>query len=109
MGEEERIIKATIRGLSRTIILWLLQRERMSGYRVTMEMRRITGQPYTSGVVYPILYELEKKRLITGEWIQKGKRKLKYYSITDEGKKVLNNIRSTLEKPIKDVLIDLLK
>lgn len=109
MSGEERLVKATIRGLSRAIILWLLQREGMSGYRVTEEMRRITGQPYTPGVIYPLLYELERKRLIIGEWMQKGRRKLKYYSITDEGRKVLDNIRNALEKPVKDLLMNLIE
>ncbi len=109
MGEEEGLVKATIRGLSRVAILWLLSREGMSGYRVTKEMRRMTGQPYTSGIIYPLLYELENKRLIIGEWLQKGKRKLKHYSITDEGRKVLRNIRSALEKPVKDILMDLIE
>ncbi|MBS7652292.1 PadR family transcriptional regulator [Candidatus Bathyarchaeota archaeon] len=109
MSGEERLVKATIRGLSRAIILWLLLGEGMSGYKLTKEMRRITGQPYTPGVIYPLLYELEEKRLIIGEWMQKGRRKLKHYSITDEGRKVLNNIRGALEKPIKDLLMDLIE
>ncbi|MBS7637396.1 PadR family transcriptional regulator [Candidatus Bathyarchaeota archaeon] len=107
MNGEEELIRATIRGLSRAIILWLLLREGMSGYRLTKEMRRITGHPYTPGAIYPLLYELERKRLIIGEWIQKGRRKLKHYSITEEGRKVINNIRGALEKPVKDLLMDL--
>lgn len=36
----------------------------MSGYGLTKEVRRVTGYPYTPGAIYPLLYELERKRLI---------------------------------------------
>jgi len=109
MSEDEELIQATIRGLSRSIILWLLEQKRLSGYRITKELKRITGQKYTSGVVYPILYDLEERGLITGEWEQKGRRRIKYYSITSEGKNVLNHIRKLLEMPVREVLYDLLR
>ena len=76
---EEELIQATIRGLSRAIILWLLSQKRMSGYKVNKELEKITGQHFTSGVSYPLLYELEEKRLIAGEWEKKGRRSIKYY------------------------------
>jgi PadR family transcriptional regulator PadR len=107
-SEEEELIQATIRGLSRSIILWLLDQKRMSGYMITKELKKITGQQYTSGGVYPILYELEERELITGEWEQRGRRRIKYYSISEEGKKVLNHIRGLLEKPVRVVLHDFL-
>jgi len=108
-AEEEDLIQATLRGLNRAILLWLLDQKHMSGYMVTKEIRRITGQHYSSGGVYPLLYGLEEKGFIKGEWKQRGRRRIKYYSITEKGQKMLNNIRSLLEMPIRGVLKDLLR
>lgn len=71
-------------------------------------MQRLTGQRFTVGVIYPILYELEEKGFITGRWQEKGRKRIKYYSITEEGTKILESLRENLEGPIKGVLRHLL-
>jgi len=105
---EENLIRATLRGLSRAIILWLLSKRPMSGYKITKEITRLTERKFTSGVVYPLLYELEEKGFIAGKWLQKGRRRIKYYSITEEGEEILRNIRKLFEKPLREVLQSLL-
>ena len=80
----------------------------MSGYRITKEMRRLTGRSFSSGVVYPLLYELEERGLITGEWVQRGRRRIKHYSITEKGSNLLNRLRELFEMPVREVLRDLL-
>lgn len=41
------------------------------------------------GLVYPILRELEKEGLVTGEWIgENNKKTIRMYNITDQGKSV---------------------
>ena len=82
VGLERDIIKCTIRGLNRVVILWLISRNPMSGYHVIKELERLTGHKFHSGVVYPLLYEMEENNLITGKWSQKGRRKIKYYQLT---------------------------
>jgi len=72
-------------------------------------MKRITGQKQSVGSIYSLLYEFEERGLITGEWTQRGKRKIKNYTITDIGRTMLKNIKKVLEMPVRDVLIDLLK
>lgn len=109
MAEIERdLIKATLRGFSRSIILWLVTEKPRSGYEIVKEMKRLTGQHFHSGVVYPLLYELEKKKFIVGRWVTKGRRRIKYYSITSRGGKLLNHLRELFEMPVRDVLKDLL-
>ena len=45
--------------------------------------------------IYPILSKMEEKGLITGEWkINENNKQVKYYSITEDGELVLNNIKS---------------
>ncbi len=106
---EEKLIRATVKGLSRVIILWLISRKKMSGYAVIKEIYRLTDFKFTSGIIYPLLYELEEKGLIKGEWIQKGRRNIKYYSITEKGEKVLNSLRKLFDKPLRQVIESLLE
>jgi len=103
---EKDVVKATIRGFSRALILWLISKKPMSGYNIVKELKRLTEQRFHSGVVYPLLYELEENKLIAGEWMQKGKRRIKYYSATKEGTELLNLIRENFEMPVKEILKD---
>jgi len=106
---EQKIIRATLRGLSRAIILWLTSKKPMSGYSIVKEMSRITGQKIGPGIIYPQLYELETSGLLIGKWSRKGKRRTKYYTSTEEGVKVLNRLREHFQKPLKDVLREFLE
>lgn len=110
MAETERdLVRATIRGFSRAVILWLVSKKPISGYKIVKEMEILTGQNLHSGVIYPLLYELEKDGFITGEWTQKGRRRIKYYSITEKGAQMLNQLRQRFEMPVKEVLKDFIK
>lgn len=106
---ENDLIRTTIRGLSRILILWLLSKKSMSGYSILKEMRRLTYQNMHSGIVYPLLYELEKTGCINGEWEEKGQRKIKTYTITGNGIRIMDNLRIFFKMPLKEVLNDLIK
>ena len=105
---EKDLVKATIRGFSRSIILWLVSRKPASGYRVIKEMKRLTGQSFHSGAIYPLLYELEEEGFIIGDWVQRGRRRIKYYSITERGTKLLDSLRELFKMLVGEVLKDLL-
>jgi len=109
MAEAERgLIRSTIKGFSRSIILWLVSQKPMSGYAVMKEMKRLTGQRFHSGVIYPLLYDLEEKGLIAGKWTERGRKRIKRYSVTENGTKMLNHIRELFEMPVRKVLKDLI-
>jgi len=105
---EETLIRATIRGFSRAIILWLLRNKPMSGYEVVKELKRLTDRRHSSGVVYPLLYELEEEGLLKNEWIQRGRRRIKYYTITKEGLDLLNKLRCLFKDSFAEALKGLL-
>jgi PadR family transcriptional regulator PadR len=105
---EEKLIRTTVKGLSRVIILWLISQNKMSGYSIIEEIHRLTNFKFTSGIIYPLLYELEEKGLIKGEWVQKGRRNIKYYSITEKGRSILNKLRELFDKPLRQVIESLL-
>jgi len=101
---EEKLFKTTVKGLSRALILWLLSRRKMCGYDIIKEIYRLTDLKFTSGVIYPILYELEEKGLIKGEWTSKGRRNIKYYSITKNGMDVLGDLRMLFSKSLRQII-----
>lgn len=57
----------------------------------------------SSSKVYPILNKMEKNGLIVGEWdINENNKRVKYYSITDEGLLILGNIRQIMNSIVNN-------
>lgn len=87
-------------------ILGLLNIRPMSGYSIKKNFDGpISGFWSASyGGLYPALNRLENKGLITGEVDEEDSRNKKIYSITDQGKKELNNwfFEETNETKCKD-------
>ncbi len=109
LGEAEaEVIKATLRGFNRGVILWLISKKTMSGYAVVKELQRLTGQKFHQGIVYPLLYEQEKNGLIKGTWVQRGKVRIKNYEITEKGVQLLSHLREVFRMPVKEAMEDLI-
>jgi len=86
--------KLEIQNLSKhcneSLILAILFKENKHGYQLGLEIEeKSEGQfKFNHGTLYPILHKLEKDGLIKGTWKQESqKRKRKYYSITNKGRK----------------------
>lgn len=104
---EDELYKGTVRNLNRLVILWLLNQETRSGYDILKEMREISGQNLRPSLVYPLLSELEAGQYIVGNKIQRGKRQITCYTITDKGRALFENLRKLFKLPIGSVLLDL--
>ncbi|MCU1259616.1 MAG: transcriptional regulator, PadR family [Bryobacterales bacterium] len=64
----------------------------LHGYGVLLRLQQLTGGQLQiqQGSLYPALYRLENKRLITSEWGEsENKRKAKFYTLTAAGRKQL--------------------
>jgi DNA-binding PadR family transcriptional regulator len=49
--------------------------------------------------LYPLLYRLERRGLIKGQWVEKaGQRRRRYYRLTPAGRKVLAAQRNTWQE-----------
>ncbi len=107
VGEE--VVRTFVRGFSRSVILWLINQQPLSGYKIVKEMNRLTGQRFHPGKVYPLLYELERDGYIVGDIVQRGRQRIKYYATTERGIALLDRIRSVFESPMKEVLTELLE
>ncbi len=106
---ENELVKGIVRNLSRLIILCLLSHRPYSGYEMLKEIKRVTGQNFKPGVIYPLLYELDEGKYIVGEKVQKGRRQMIYYSITERGMKLLEDLRNLFKKlPIGAMLLEFL-
>lgn len=103
-----KVHDALLRGLGRPVMLWLLSHGPRHGYELIIEFKRLTGRKLKPAMVYPFLRKLEKDGFAVSEWVEKGKRKLRYYSLTKRGEGLLRKVRETFNKPLKEVLMDLI-
>lgn len=80
--------KELIRGTLRTIILRLLDENgRMYGYEMTQKVKALSGDQMelTEAALYPALHKLETEGFLQSEVQVVGKRKRKYYILTEKG------------------------
>ena len=73
-----------------------------------LEFKRLTGQKLKPATVYPFLRKLENGGFAVSEWVEKGKRKMRYYSLTKRGERLLKKVRRMFNKSLKEVLMDLI-
>ena len=82
------------RGEFRFLILMALREKPMHGYALIQDIGRTYQRPVSAGVVYPTLQELQDMGLV----IPAEKESKKVYSITDEGRKYLEDNSDTVER-----------
>lgn len=65
----------------------------MYGYEITQKVKQLSNNEMkiTEGALYPALHRLEAKGLLNTETKMVDKRFRKYYKLTKDGKKELNN------------------
>lgn len=83
-----------LQGTLDLLILKTLALEPMHGYGVSLRIQQISQDVLRvqQGSLYPALYRLEQRGLITYEWGKsENGRRAKYYSLTKMGKKHLTN------------------
>lgn len=90
-GDFLRISRELLKGSTNMLVLSLLENEDMYGYEMIRKLTEKSENIFElqEGTLYPILHGLEEKNYITSYWDETGKKKRKYYSITNEGKKHL--------------------
>ncbi|MCY6960235.1 PadR family transcriptional regulator [Clostridium brassicae] len=102
------INKELLKGSTVILILKLLDKKTMYGYEMIKSIEEKSNGIFSfkEGTLYPILHTLESKNLVESFWEQgDGKRKRKYYKITDKGKLELkekkeewNTFRTAVDK-----------
>jgi transcriptional regulator len=80
------------KGSAELLVLAQLEARPRHGYEIGVEIeRRSAGEvSFQIASLYPVLYRLERKRLIAGQWVEAaGQRRRRYYKLTPAGRKVL--------------------
>jgi PadR family transcriptional regulator, regulatory protein PadR len=88
------------KGSAELLILSLVEVRPRHGYEISKLIENRSGGALSFHVasLYPLLYRLEKRGWIKGQWVEKaGQRRRRYYKLTPEGRKVLKAQRSAWE------------
>ncbi len=90
-----------LKGVAPVVVLEILSRGRMYGYELSKAIEKRSGNVLTlgKGTLYPLLYNLEAKKLIKGKWEETDSgRKRRYYSLTGKGKQQLAKQKEDLRE-----------
>ena len=90
-----------LKGVAPVVVLQILSRGRMYGYELSQAIENKSDDILSlgKGTLYPLLYNLEAKKLIKGKYQQSDAgRKRRYYSITSKGKSQLAKQKQQLQQ-----------
>jgi PadR family transcriptional regulator PadR len=90
-----------LKGIAPAVVLEILSRGQMYGYELSQAIEQRSSDILTlgKGTLYPLLYNLEAKKLIRGKWQKTdSSRKRRYYSITSKGKNQLAEQKAQLKE-----------
>lgn|SRR5487761_925290 len=80
------------KGSAELLVLAQLESRPRHGYEIGVEIERRSGGAvsFQTASLYPVLYRLESKGLIAGQWVEAaGQRRRRYYKLTRTGRKML--------------------
>ena len=107
----QKLLKYFSNGITHKLILWIISKESIHGYGIMKKLDDFFNFEnsncelnFNSSKIYPILSKMEKKGLIVGEWkVNENNKRVKYYSITNDGieplNQIQNNMNSILDNP----------
>ncbi len=98
----KKVFKNFSNGIIYNLILWIISKEDIHGYGIMKKLNEFFSFEdskcdinVNSSKIYPILSKMEKNGFIAGEWkVNENNKRVKYYSITDDGKFFLKAIQS---------------
>jgi PadR family transcriptional regulator, regulatory protein PadR len=92
----KRIRSKIARGSAELAILSLLDEQPLYGFEIAnrIEEKSEGALRFNLASLYPMLYELERRKWVKGQWrVNRAGRDRRYYSLTAEGKKKLAPLR----------------
>lgn len=112
-----RLSKQTLDGNVETLVLAILEAGPSYGYAIIKELdKRSKGiLRLGEGTIYPVLYRMEEKKLISARWrLAENGRQRKYYRLTPKGRRalaanyqqwqILSTVMSKVLGPAKEML-----
>ena len=86
------------KGSAEMIVLALLDGRPRHGYELAklIEAQSENKLQFHVASLYPLLYRLERKKLVQGKWVEKaGERRRQFYKLTPAGRRALADERRT--------------
>lgn len=86
------------KGSAEMIVLALLEERSRHGYELAklIDSQSDSKLQFQVASLYPMLYRLERKKLVEGRWVEKaGERRRRFYKITPAGREALAQHRRT--------------
>jgi PadR family transcriptional regulator PadR len=86
------------KGSAEFLVLAQLESRARHGYEIGVEIERRSGGAVSFQIasLYPVLYRLEERGLIAGQWKEApGERRRRYYKLTRAGRKMLSQERQS--------------
>jgi transcriptional regulator len=86
------------KGTAELLVLAQLEERARHGYDIGQQIaaRGAGGVSFQPASLYPVLYRLERRGLIAGRWVEKpNQRRRRYYRLTPEGRRVLDQQRQS--------------
>ena len=80
------------KGSAEMIVLALLEARSRHGYELAkmIEDQSASRLQFHVASLYPMLYRMERKKLVEGKWVEKaGERRRRYYRLTAAGRNAL--------------------
>jgi DNA-binding PadR family transcriptional regulator len=96
-GKIMQINKDLMAASSTPLVLAILAEADSYGYAILQRVRELSGGrlEWTDGMLYPVLHRLERLGHVKARWeVAASGRRRKYYRITSQGRKQLNEERS---------------
>jgi len=90
-----------LKGIAPVVVLEILSRGQMYGYELSQAIEQRSSDILTlgKGTLYPLLYNLEARKLVKGKWqTSESSRNRRYYSITSKGKAQLVKQKEQLKE-----------
>ena len=89
------------KGSAEMIVLALLEARPRHGYELAkmIESQSDSRLQFHVASLYPMLYRMERKKLVEGKWVEKaGERRRRYYRLTAAGRKALARAAAMLAR-----------
>jgi transcriptional regulator len=104
---DDRILSRELKkGSAELIVLSIVEARARHGYEISKLIESQSGGELKFHVasLYPLLYRLEERGWLKGRWVEKpGQRRRRFYSLTAEGHRVLEQQRETWQKVVRAI------
>jgi transcriptional regulator len=104
---DDRILSRELKkGSAELIVLSIVEARPRHGYEISklIELRSGGEIKFHVASLYPLLYRLEERGWLKGRWVEKpGQRRRRFYTLTPEGRDVLDRQRETWERFVRAI------